>query len=334
VHERDLSAYLLRKKKKYKHVVLPLVATEDQTYETASGIWRRRKGELLRPDVFGPEDLDDLRESSFNPDFEMLYQQDIDFQALPAIRADHFGAFLGPIPSCGPIVLSVDAGMSSGPRSAYSVIQAWSLTGEAYYLVGQFREQTTYAELHDNLRHFIKVYRPAAILIERAANGHALLSDLSRKFSRLLIPIDPDGRSKSARLRVHADTIIAKRICLPAHASWRDDFVKEFVEFPNGKFTDQIDATTQFLDRAAELARLKPTPQAGLGAAVNRRGLIGAFSRSIGRERGVVAAVRGNGQRITNGQSNVSILSVRREINQVARRIALRRSSADDEDWS
>ena len=310
VHERDLSAYLWQKEK-WKHVVLPLVATKDQTYETGFGSWFRRKGELLRPDAYGSEDVQELRENSFNPDFEMLYQQDFDFQALPAIRDDHFGIFLGPMPT-GPVVLSVDAGMTKGPRNAYSVIQAWCLTGDAYYLVDQFREQTTYVELHDNLRHFIKVYRPAAILIERAANGHALISDLSRKFSRLLIPIDPDGRSKSARLRVHADTIIAKRIWLPLHASWRDDFVKEIVEFSNGKFTDQIDAMTQFLDRAAELARLKPTPQAGLAVAVNPKGLIGTISRSNGRERGVVAAVRRNGQPITNGRSNVPILTRRR----------------------
>ena len=65
VHERDLSAYLLRKKK-WEHVVLPLVATKDQTYETTSGTWRRRKGELLRPDAFGQDDLDELRAVPFD----------------------------------------------------------------------------------------------------------------------------------------------------------------------------------------------------------------------------------------------------------------------------
>ena len=97
------------------------------TYETSSGDWLRRKGELLRPDAFGPDDIEELRESSFNPDFEMLYQQDFDSQALPAIRADHFRTFTEPMPPCGPVVLSVDAGMTNRRRSAYSVIQAWCL---------------------------------------------------------------------------------------------------------------------------------------------------------------------------------------------------------------
>ena len=49
VHERDLSAQLMQKRK-WEHVVLPLIATKDQTYETAFGNWPRRKGELLRPE--------------------------------------------------------------------------------------------------------------------------------------------------------------------------------------------------------------------------------------------------------------------------------------------
>jgi len=313
VHERDLSAHLLQTKK-WQHVLLPLVATRDQTYQTSAGDWLRRKGELLRPDVFGPDDIDELRECSFSPDFEMLYQQDVDSQALPAIRAGHFDTFTGSMLPFGPIVLSVDAGMTNRPRSAFSVIQAWCLAGDRYYLIDQFREQTDFADLRDNLRHFRKVYRPAAILIERAANGHALISDLSRKHSKLLMPIEPDGRSKSARLRVHADTIIAKRVCLPAHAAWRDDFVKEFVEFPNGKFTDQVDATTQFLDHADEFAGLEPTPQAGLAAMVNRSGHTRTISRSHGRERGVIAGVRGNGQPINGPQRIVPLPLVKSEI--------------------
>jgi hypothetical protein len=113
VHEHDLSAHLLQKKK-WKHVLLPLVATRDQTYQTSSGNWLRRKGDLLRPDAFGSDDIDELRESSFSPNFEMLYQQDCDLQTLPAIRAHHFPTITELMPSSAPIVLSVDPGVASG----------------------------------------------------------------------------------------------------------------------------------------------------------------------------------------------------------------------------
>lgn len=309
VHEGDLSAHLL-KTKKWKHLVLPLVATRDQAYKTSIGNWHRRKGEFLRPDAFGPEVLAELRENSFNADFEMLYQQNVDLQSLPAFRADHFGSLLGPMPLTGPVVMSVDAGMTNRARSAFSVIQVWCLTGDRYCLVDQFREQTDFADLRDNVRRFRKIYRPAAILIERAANGHALISDLARKHSKLLMPIDPDGRSKSARLRVHADTIIAKRICLPVHASWRDNFVKEFVDFPNGKFTDQVDATTQFLDHADEFTGLERNPQAGVAVAVNPSGHNGMVSSANGRERGLCA----DGRQISGRRLNAPWSPVKSEI--------------------
>jgi hypothetical protein len=77
VHEDDLSGHLLRQGK-WTHVVLPLVAVTDAVYKTKCDRWRRRKGELLRADAFDPEHLDALKANMHNPDFEMLYQQDVD----------------------------------------------------------------------------------------------------------------------------------------------------------------------------------------------------------------------------------------------------------------
>jgi predicted phage terminase large subunit-like protein len=317
VHERDLSSSLLRTKK-WKHVVLPMEATLEQTYESASGKWRRRKGDLLRPDAFDPKDLDELRVNSFNPDFNMLYQQNCDLLGLPAISADHFPTMTELMPPDAPVVLSVDAGVAGRPRSAFSVIQAWRLGADRYYLLDLFREQCDYADLLDNVRRFRKVYRPVAILIERAANGHALISDLRRRYpklGKLVIPVDPDGRSKSARLRVHVETIIAKRIHLPADVSWRDDFVDEFVEFPHGEFSDQVDATTQFLDHVGKLAGLTTSPRAGMASGVmNSAGQMRTISPSIAREPGRGAGVHSDGRPFTSRRSSVTFLPLKMKV--------------------
>ena len=311
VHERDLSAHLMQKKK-WKSVVLPLIATADQTYPTSSGVWHRRKGELLRPEIFSAQDLDDLRASSLNPDFGMLYQQDIDAQGLPAIRDDHFPAFSEPPPLAGPIVLSVDAGMSNRRTSAYSVIQAWCVMRDRYLLLDQFREQIDYAGLRDEVRYLRKKYRPVAILIERAANGHALVSDLTRKFPHLIVPIDPDGRSKSARLLTHAPTILSRRVCLPAAAPWREAFVQEFCSFPKGKYTDQVDATTQLLDHAGEFEGLAfPSGERAIAATASGRYVALAPAHGGGR---AIAGVARYGRPAGSASLNGPIFSIKTEV--------------------
>jgi hypothetical protein len=127
-----------------------------------------------------------------------------------------------------------------------------------------------------------------------------------------VVPVDPDGRSKSARLRVHAETIIAKRIHLPADASWRDDFVTEFVEFPHCKFTDQVDATTQLLDRAGELARPTTIPPAGMASlGLNSGGRTRTITPPIGGEPGRAVGTHSDGRPFTGGQSNVPFPSIK-----------------------
>jgi predicted phage terminase large subunit-like protein len=290
VHERDLSAHLTARRK-WRHVVLPMIATKDQTYQTTKGQWHRKRGEILRPDCYSPEDLEDLRESSLDPPFGMLYQQDVESQGLPAFTRDDFPTFSATTLMPGPVVLSVDAAMSSRPRSAYSVIQVWCLAGGCYFLLDQFREQIDFTGLRDEVRRLRKIYRPVAILIERAANGHALISDLSRRFGQLIRPIDPDGRSKTARLLAHAATIKSRHIYLPAGAPWLEAYVHEFLEFRRGRFSDQVDATTQLLGNAGEFAGMpfSSGERAIVGTASGRNVFVGP---AYGGERGLIGVAR------------------------------------------
>jgi predicted phage terminase large subunit-like protein len=99
------------------------------------------------------------------------------------------------------------------------------------------------------VRNFKRHHRPDAILIEKAGNGAALISDLRRrrKDRHLLLPITPRG-SKSARFNRHIDKIRDGHVLLPQDAEFCTELVSECVAFPHGKYDDQVDTFTQAAD--------------------------------------------------------------------------------------
>jgi hypothetical protein len=46
--------------------------------------------------------------------------------------------------------------------------------------------------------------------------------------------------TQSAKIEAH-------QVCLPASASWLDDFRAELLQFPKGRHDDQVDSLSQFL---------------------------------------------------------------------------------------
>ena len=266
VHEKDLSGHLLRQGD-WHHIALPMVATSDATYATHYGDWHRQKFDLLRPDAFSWEDVEQLKVNTHNPDFELLYQQDADSSALPPITPDCFPSFAGAPGFELPIVVSVDPGVTPGRRNSFSVAQIWCSVGDNHYLLDQWRQQCEFSELDLRVRKYLRFMRPSAILIERTANGYSLISTMKRH-EKLIHEITPGG-SKSARLRRHIETVLGRKLHLQAKAPWRDEFVEEFVKFPRGNFTDQVDAATQYLDFIAKNQNLPKPPRMVIG--VNAR---------------------------------------------------------------
>ena len=180
ISDKDLSSHLLAQGR-WEHVALPLMATCDQSYETDYGLWHRRKGELLRPDAEDEDDIAQLKKTLVNPDFDMLYQQDCDGRARLPITEDHFPTFAPDDLARLPCVLSIDAGTTDGNDASFSVIQAWAFDDSNFYLIDQFRKQCEFDELYPMVRKFRRRYQPEAILVEKTANGPALISELKRE---------------------------------------------------------------------------------------------------------------------------------------------------------
>lgn len=212
----------------------------------------------------------------------------------------------------GPIVLSIDPGVSDRVTSAHSVVQAWCLASDRYLLIDQFRGQVGFAILRDQVRHFRKRYRPIAILIERAANGHALISEFTRQYPGLIKAVDPAGRSKVARLLTHASCIGSRRVWLPASAPWRDEFVREFCEFPQSEFSDQVDATTQLLEHAEEF-RGMPFSAGQRAAAAVASGRAVSLAPFQGQKPGIAVGTR-YGRPIAPGSQHGPIMSIKAEV--------------------
>jgi predicted phage terminase large subunit-like protein len=274
IHDKDLSSRLL-KHGGWRHIVLPMVEVSDKEYPTDYGPWLRAKGELLRPRAFSWDYVEGLRTSAHNPGFELLYQQDVDGLVLPSISGENFLSYSYlPAPK-SPCVMSIDPNMTAGPRNAFSVVQIWRPWNASHCLINQWREQCGFTDLKKKVKSWIVHHQPSAVLIEQSANGHALVESLDTRSRALVHGIIPNG-SKRARLLRNLDIILSRRILLPPEASWRQAFVDEFIEFPHGDYTDQVDATTQYLDFIKPSPPLKQTSARCIGVLGGPQGIIKA----------------------------------------------------------
>jgi predicted phage terminase large subunit-like protein len=268
LNKNDLSGHVLDRGG-WKHLCLPLIALSPETYQTEYGPWHRKEGELLRPDAYTPEIIRELEQRAL---FHSIYQQDPDAGNLFRINEQHFPLFTLEPDGKQPLVLSIDPGQANGPDSSYSVIQVWCPQSRDHWLIDQWRNRASYDGVKAALKHFVRAYRPAVALIEQTALGTALLSDCRPRKSFQVIPVIPGRRSKATRLRPHLDLIRGGRVWLPERARWRHEYVEEFAKFP-GAFTDQVDATTQYLDKIDDLLPLAVTEPGGLCAGRGRSGM-------------------------------------------------------------
>ena len=150
------------------------------------------------------------------------------------------------------LIVSWDTAMSAGELCDYSACVVLQVRDENAYILDVLRDRLDFPDLRRKVievhRRWRSVTSSYALLIENKGSGMSLIQDLKREGIRA-IEVKPEG-DKIMRMNAHTARIEAGYVHLPRRASWLDEFRKEIMAFPAGKYDDQVDALSQALDRA------------------------------------------------------------------------------------
>ena len=108
------------------------------------------------------------------------------------------------------------------------------------------RVRLEYPYLKKRVLHLADKHKADAVLIEDKGSGTSLIQDLKTEGLRC-ITINPEG-DKVTRMSAVSARIEAGYVHLPEQAPWLPDFETEVLQFPRGRFDDQVDSMSQFLN--------------------------------------------------------------------------------------
>ncbi|MCU1246996.1 MAG: Phage uncharacterized protein-like protein, partial [Edaphobacter sp.] len=252
LHEDDLVGHV-QELEEWKVLRFPAIAEEDEEYvvPTFFGYYRvqRLAGEALHPDREPIETLENLRRTQGEYNFAGQYQQSPAPLGGGLIKANWFQFFQwGEEPREFDLILqSWDTANKSNELSDYSVGTTWGKKDTELYLLDVFRFRLDYPDLKRAVYDYARQYEPRNVLIEDKASGTQLIQELRRDGMYGVTRYEPK-MDKIMRLHSVTSTIENGFVYLPVEADWLADYLHELTTFPNGKYDDQSDSTSQALD--------------------------------------------------------------------------------------
>lgn len=264
-HEDDLAGKLIKEMKQgtgedWRVVSMPAVA------EGKDDMLGRPEGEVLWPDRFSPDEYEAMKISVGSRMWNSLYLQRPS-PAGGAIFKRHWINFYVPTQEIKakfglnddvvvlPRLLDYQAQSwdcafkdkdSSDPVSG----QIWAKKKANFYLVDRLNERLSFVKTLKAIKQMTAKHPNArAKYIEDKANGSAVISMFENEIPGI-IPIEPDG-GKEVRANAVSPLFEAGNVYFPhpCVAPWVEGMIEEFVSFPNGEHDDDVDATTQALNK-------------------------------------------------------------------------------------
>jgi predicted phage terminase large subunit-like protein len=162
------------------------------------------------------------------------------------------------------IALSVDAALKDGEKNDFNALQIWAKLEDDYFLLWAEKGHYTFPQLLERIKQLDYQYRINYRYIEAAANGVAAIQMLRTAGVKNVIDVQPEG-GKYSRAMAVTWLFHSGHVYMDKQSSWFDDWAKSLKEFPNGRHDDDVDATSQALNRMTMLAAHESKPEIIIG---------------------------------------------------------------------
>jgi predicted phage terminase large subunit-like protein len=252
ISQRDLSAYVLDSDEGYEHVNLPAHFDPARKCKTTVGEdWRTEKGELLSPLRRDEEDWRKLEEIFGDPRIALaqIEQQPVASDGN-VFKTDYFDARYDVLPPSVQWTLSADLTFSGEKSSDYAVIQMWArdLATGKHHMDDMVRRKMGFVETANVLLDLIRRYGRPNVLVEKTANGFAVLDILDKAGVENVHEFQTGRNSKEARASTVSYLFDRGDVLFPRNPTYDlDEYIREMTSFPAARHDDVVDATANYL---------------------------------------------------------------------------------------
>jgi predicted phage terminase large subunit-like protein len=274
LHEGDVSGHILNELGGWEHICIP-AEYDGKVRRTVLGPYdpRKKVGELICPERFGPEELTRLKQSLGEYGASGQLQQD----PVPAeggiLQTKHFKLWphSDPMPQLEFVLQSYDCAFTeknTGDPTACTVWGIFTHKGEKQaMLLDAWDEHLGYPALRSKViddwtseyggstgaqkGYPTRPRRPDRVLVEAKASGQSLIQDL--RVARVpVLGYNPGNADKVARAHQAAPVLELGIIWVPESGknpgqavSWASAFLKQIAKFPVAEHDDYVDTFTQ-----------------------------------------------------------------------------------------
>ena len=270
LHEDDLTGHTLKRNDKYCRLILPGEFNPDAELKSKTKLNfldpRTEKGELLWPEQWDQESLDNLKEE-LEDEAEAQINQDPKPSKGGLFPRDNWKYYEASPSPVLETVLFIDAAQKPGITNDYSVFATWARTMNGFYLLDLIVMKTDAPLLQSLTIQSFNKWRHNAVVIEDKSAGSSLIQHLRSDTTIPVIAFDPLQRDKVVRATAATPTVRAGKCHLPRHLKGTYEkkevnliktFINQHESFPRAKHDDIVDTTSMMTEYFNKRGKARP----------------------------------------------------------------------------